>query len=343
MCDALQDCPLPTGPTVVQCADVCTALAADTCNGDRRLPAGFPEVESCLQGCEFVAQERQILQCGEAYVVNPDQCDEASFAWCLIEARSPECARLCDRRSQCEEQVDRVDCAIECIQKEYDAAQNNMAPDPVTARRERERLNCILNAPNCDDHAACLQNPGRSVSQDEINALCAADAECNFLPAAQACPPAAERLLAATADMASACLQEQFNNACGESPLSCIQPYIPEADVCAEYCQVAGQCRQLPDGLTRNECQTACESAVARRDIGQLGPFRQGLACAFANSCEAFTECMAQGGDATCMEFCERRTDCNVVGADSCALDCEARQSTIVIGQNEPALRLRNM
>ena len=69
----------------MQCADVCTALAAETCNGDRRLPAGFPEVESCLQGCEFVAQERQILQCGEAYVVDPEQCDEASFAWCLIE------------------------------------------------------------------------------------------------------------------------------------------------------------------------------------------------------------------------------------------------------------------
>ncbi|MEE2786280.1 MAG: hypothetical protein VX589_03010 [Myxococcota bacterium] len=329
-CEALDACPLPMSFANVGCTDVCEALASETCMGDRRVPSGFPQVDSCLSACEEnVTLRGQIRSCGEDMVRSPETCDEATFAWCLIRAQNTNCAQICDRKSQCREGVDRIDCALECI-TEDDAASRAMSDaDPVAQRRAQEQRSCILNAGSCMDYDACFAPKGKQIDDAQINALCAADADCGFLPTEDQCPPTAQALLLATEASAGACLADHFENQCADSPLGCIKPYIPASETCAEYCQVAGQCERLPEGLTRNECQSTCEAAIEAQDLSQIAPFRVGLNCAYEANCAEFSTCLEGAGELSCEQFCERRTDCMTPNADECADTCPGRAGTL--------------
>jgi len=318
-CANLDACTVPTRPRP-ECPAVCEVLSE--CGADARVPAGLPGFDGCATSCENRVMAQNIVECGEAYVEAPDTCDEPTFARCLLTERSQNCVALCDRRAECEPELDVIDCAIAC-------SQPPASDDPVVERRERIAQTCARNAETCEDLAACGERTGRTIEGEAtIDELCAANDICGFL-SREDCPAVAEALLPALAPGAIDCLTDHFTNRCEEAPFPCLEPAPVPNTACSEWCAVGFACGLLDEGQLEIDCLPLCRAALEAGDEAVLAQLRPRLACAYGNTCAEIEACVAAGDPAgDCDGTCARRAECAVGDADNCLDECRQRTQT---------------
>lgn len=317
-CEALEECVVPARPRA-ECGEVCDAL--DACGATARLPGGLPDVANCATACNDRVLAQSIINCGEPVVYEPEICDEADFARCVLGERQSDCLGLCDRRAECEPGLDAVDCALEC-------ARPTEVDDPVARRRVMVARTCAREARDCEELAACgRQISGPIVGEATVDELCAANEGCDFLDG-MTCAEEAPAMLRELADGAIDCLTESFT-ACEESPLRCFAPATIAPEACDEYCAVAALCGTLPGGQVEFECVQQCRALLGSGDPALIAPLRPQLECAYGDTCADIAACVADAGAAeACDAFCARRAECGGEGGDACVADCEARGNT---------------
>ena len=318
-CANLDACVVPTEPRP-ECPAVCEALGA--CGADARVPAGLPGFDGCATSCENRVMAQNIVECGAEYVESPETCDEPTFARCLLTERSQNCVALCDRRAECEPDLDVIDCAIAC-------AQPPASEDPVAQRRERIAQTCARMAETCEELAACGERTGRTIEGDaSIDDLCAANEVCGFL-SREDCPQVAETLLLALAPGAIDCLTDHFTNRCEEAPFACLEQAPVPNTACSEWCAVGFACGLLPPGQLEIDCLPLCRAALDEGDEAVLADLRPRLACAYGNTCQEIEACVAAGDPAgDCQGTCARRAECEVGDDATCLQQCRERTQT---------------
>lgn len=312
-CVDLHDCNIPTPPPP-SCEDVCAAI--DACPDDFRVPAGLPDVDSCVAACADPTLGAQISECGRPII--DGACDEPAFAQCLLDEVAEECAEECGVRAGCDAELDAVDCTITCLTAE--------APDdPVAARRAQVRRNCARNAESCEALTACDARAGaRIVGDATIEELCAANAECGFF-AAETCVEDATTALRGLADGAIDCLVDHLSNACGMAPLDCFTPRPQPNVACQEHCLLSDLCGLLPEDQMEFECLESCQAALISGDPELGAPFVPYFACINAQTCAELEACQAAiRPGAACRTVCQTQIECSSPGAVDCLDQCEA-------------------
>lgn len=310
-CEALEECRIPEPPPPM-CTEICAAAAA--CEDDFRLPAGFPEVESCDAACADASINSDIVECAD--FVLDGACDEAGFATCLLDERDDECTAVCAARAACDDALDPIECALTCFA-------TPLPEDPVAARRVRLDRNCARNAASCDELAACAARNERPIVGDAtIEEMCAANAECGFLDV-ETCAEDAAALLQRLADGAIDCFTDHFQNACGTPPYDCFTPApVPERG-CEEHCRVSDLCGLLPEDQLEVDCLENCQGALASMDPLLIDPYLPLFECAFLNSCPDVQACQRLAEPrVACREICQTQLECDADGAEACLDEC---------------------
>lgn len=317
-CDALDECVVPARPRP-ECPDVCETL--DECGATARVPGGLPEVANCATACNNRELAQSIINCGESVVYEPETCSEPDFARCVLGERQADCLALCDARAGCDEEIDPIDCALDC-------AQPAEVEDPVARRRQTIARTCAREAADCEELAACGQQVSRDiVGEASIEEMCAADEPCGFF-APQVCVDVAEPILRELADGAIDCLTTSFN-ACDASVARCFAPATLPVEACDEYCAVSALCGTLPGGQVEFECVQQCRAALGTGDQALIAPLRPGLACAYGDTCADIAACIEASGAAdACPAYCARLAEFGRPVPDDCEAVCLERGRT---------------
>ncbi len=310
-CDSVTRCAVPPKP-LPACEAVCAA--AEACDAEFRLPAGHPSYEDCAAAC--AADEDLMRRCGQALPeAEADACPEAEFARCILASRGTECLAICDRQAGCTPEdapIDPIDCALECLSEQP-------SEDPLQERRRTSRRRCVIEAMADDCEAITLCDARAEADPEDIEAVCAADAECGFFEP-EGCAELIRTSLPTLAPGAVECLAAA-GEAC-EGQLACFRPAPAPLGICDEACHVDMLCGELPEGQMEFECAEACRE-------GRGDPaYEAQLRCALSATCDDALACKeAADPQARCEALCERRGACGEI-PEGCAADCVARFST---------------
>ncbi len=110
-CDTLSSCRIPA-PPLPTCEEACALT--DACDAEFRLPTALTQMGTCGSACADPTWARQISACVQRESLN--LCGaEPAFAACILESRGGDCLDICAARARCDDALDPVDCAIECL------------------------------------------------------------------------------------------------------------------------------------------------------------------------------------------------------------------------------------
>jgi hypothetical protein len=311
-CNELAGCRMPEPPPP-SCGEVCGAL--DSCEPATRLPESLADVETCADACADPARSEAIGVCGRSIAEGISECSGDVFSRCLAERLYPICSAVCDRKLECEVESDYIDCLVDC-------AAPSSETDPVTRRRARLRQTCWQTAADCDVASIC-DEPTNDPQYDPT-ALCVADEMCNQID--QPCAQTVTALSLSIAHDALDCVAQSLSSTCDASLTSCFTQGNINPLYCDEYCAVAMLCEQLPEGQAEFDCSTNCRAAVdgSAEDVAR---FRRPTSCAYVNTCEEFSVCLAQSGGADiCASACSHLSSCEQGAIDpmACEETCDA-------------------
>jgi len=316
-CETLDACRIPP-PPLPSCEEACALT--DSCEADFRLPTALTQMGTCGGACQDPTWARQISSCVQDNSLN--LCDaEPVFARCLLEDRGPDCLSLCDALAGCDESVDAIDCAIECLMEAPEE-------DPLAELHRQEQRACVIAAGSCDEVEGCV-TPAAPPIADSVTRACDAGEACGVI-AEGACPEAMASVAGGLSAAGVSCLAERLEASCDEPLIACFeQGFTPNEGVCSDYCRAAAVCDQLPEGQVEFDCIEGCNAAINGQDPTALAAYQGRFTCAEANSCAAFSDCVALGGGVSgCAEHCAARAACGDSDEAACLARCESTPNT---------------
>jgi hypothetical protein len=310
-CDTLSSCRVPA-PPLPTCEEACALT--DACDQDFRLPTALTQMGTCGSACADPTWARQISACVQE--ASLDLCgSEPEFAACVLEARGGDCLDICASRARCDEGIDAIDCAIECLMEAPEA-------DPLAERRRQQQRTCLSGAQSCEAVSACLEPPAPPISEAAA-AACAGGEACGAL-AEGACPEVMAEVAGGLRAEGISCLTSALTGSCDASLVPCLtQELTPDRAACDDYCLAARLCGALPAGQSELDCVDACVATLGTGSASRL-------ACAEASSCPDFTACVSGGGGVGgCEALCADRAACGQEEEGACLTRCEARSATL--------------
>ena len=316
-CDNLGSCRIPP-PPLPSCEEACALT--DTCEADFRLPTAITQMGTCGGACQDPTWARQISSCVQDNSLN--LCDsEEGFARCILEQRGADCLSLCDALAGCDDEVDAVDCALECMMEAPEA-------DPLAELQRQEQRGCVTSAGSCEEVSACL-NPAAPAISESVERACVAGEGCGVFTD-EACPEAMSAVAGGLSAEGVACLADQLEGSCEADLTQCLsQGFTPSEQACSSYCRAASICSALPEGQVEFDCIEGCTMAMSGQDPTALSAYQGRFTCAEANSCAAFSSCVElAGGAVSCEEHCDARSACGDTDRVACLERCESTPNT---------------
>lgn len=316
-CDNISSCRIPP-PPLPSCEEACALT--DACEADFRLPTALTQMGTCGGACQDPTWARQIPSCVQDNSLNLCGSEEG-FARCILEDRGADCLALCDALAGCDEGVDAVDCALECMGEAPEA-------DPLAELHRQEQRACVTSAGSCEAVSACL-NPAAPAIGESVERACAAGEACGVLVDG-ACPEAMAVVAGDLSAEGLSCLADELEAGCDRPLISCLsQSFSPSEQACGDYCRAAAICDALPEGQVEFDCIEGCNRAMGGQDPTALAGYQGRFTCAEANSCADFTSCVAlSGGAVSCEEHCAAREACGDLDGAACLTRCESSPNT---------------
>ena len=316
-CESIEACRIPPAP-LPSCEEACATL--ELCEVDYQLPMALTQMGTCTSACADETWGRQISSCVQSN--ERRLCDDPRFFdECILEQRGGECNSICAIRAGCEEDLNLIECTVNCLTESPEA-------DPLAEYNRQRDRRCLSEAAGCEAVAECLTPPDPPLSES-VDEVCTLAEGCGLF-AEGACPERAGEVLRGLSSEGVSCLIDTLSSSCESDLTDCFTQGVPaSAGDCSQYCFIAATCDELPAGQSEFDCVEDCNTRAMSDLASDFATYRARFACVSTNSCADFEACIGGAAERDeCAELCAARASCGSEEEATCLARCTTNYTT---------------